>query len=180
MNSIFCRKSACIVVFSIITIACSFAQENDFFKQFSKQSFKDIIKESLKPETMMQDSLIENIKLDLNNELLFTDKKLLTVSENLLKPYTNSSNLDLRAPAIYNYRDLLPPQIYDNLSGAAGGINILGLIGLVVSLFLDTDKPKDDKPHKMIFTEFEKQTLIEKTNQLIRENRSATKSDPTP
>ncbi|MDR0231725.1 MAG: hypothetical protein LBI82_06345, partial [Dysgonamonadaceae bacterium] len=92
MSNTLCRKSVYIVVFSIITTFHLSAQEkNELFKQLIKESFKDLMMEPLKPETMMPDSLRGNIKLDLNKNLPFTEKKQLTISENLFKPYTNPS-----------------------------------------------------------------------------------------
>ena len=180
MNSTLYRKSACIVVYSIITTAYSFAQENDFFKQLLKESLKeslnDLITEPLKPEIMMPDSLIRNFKIDLNlkKELPYVEKKLLIISENLFKPYTNPSR---PSPSRTGTLNSLTNQItFDNSPGKKpSGIDFNAIL---TKVFYGKDicKKFDDK----IYTESEKESIIGKTNQIIQETRLKAKSDPTP
>ena len=174
MNSILCRKSICTVICSIITTICSYAQENNLFKQLIKESFKDLATETLKPKTMLPDSLIRNLKLDLNKDLLFINKQQLTISENLLKPYTNDSKIYPCHTATFS--SLTNKITFDNNLPNGGGVGIGNLDFNAILTYLLTGK-KIYKKLDFKYTESEKQALIEKTNQIIQESRLETESD---
>jgi len=179
MSNTFCRKSVYLAIFSTIATFHSFAQEkNDFFKDILKDSFKDLLMESLKPETMMMDSLFGNIKLEmnLNKEFpIFIEKQPLKISENLFKPYTNPSKPPPSRTASFNtitnkitFFDEQLPSSGGNIGGSDLDIN-----AALTKLFFGKEiYPKLDYK----YTETEKQAIIEKTNQLIRESR-ATKEE---
>ena len=181
MSNTLCQKSVCIIVCSVIATIGSFAQENNFFKQQMKESFKelfkDLITEPLNPEIMMLDSLIRDIKLGLNKDLLFIDKKQLTISENFFLPYTNDSKVYPRTAAIFNAA--MNTMSFDNyprnVSSSSSNLDFNQILTKLIT-GKDIYKKFDDK----IYTESEKEAIIEITNQLIQENQLEIKSDLTP
>ena len=163
------------------------AQGNDFLKQIIKESIKTNFKQEFPDlQSLSTDSssiLSTNqeqtklIDLDVNKKplpklgystqlnllliqsLIDSKKPTMKISDNLLIPYSMDMPIYNK---IMDYQYLMPKSIYTHLSGN-GFIN-LSAIAKISRIGV---KQKTDSVKSIQYSEFEKATIVKKTNQLI-------------
>lgn len=178
-------------IFSVTGITISFAQENDFYKQMIKESFKFDLQNDLM--LMNMDSLPYKapVVLDVNKKplpnlgynleansyfLKIMDESLENIQKMdemnkkinnyLLTPYTNPSYNPVYSKLMY-YQNMVPEKTLNDLMGA-GTISLNTVADKIMSSF--KKQKSTERTFRYRFKESEKSSIIERTNLLILEN----------
>ena len=187
-------KRQLIIFFTLVVLKPTFlsAQQNDFFKQIINESLKNNFKQELDSSAIPKvDSLSVISYISLHTSKLvelnvhknplpklgynFRLNALLKQSLNdpiteelkmfdMLTPYTNSYSIKYNK--MMDYENLLPRRIYDDFTGN-GMLSLSGAAEIVGSLL--AKKKEKNTSTEMKYSESEKSSITDKTNQLIWE-----------
>ena len=187
-------KRKLIIFFTLVVLKSTLlsAQQNDFFKQIINESLKNNFKQELDSSaTPKVDSLSGISYISLHTSKLvelnvhknplpklgynFRLNALLKQSLNdpiteelkmfdMLTPYTNSHNITYNK--MMDYENMLPRNIYNDLTGN-GMLSLSGIAGTIGSL--RGKKKEKNTSITMKYSESEKSSITENTNQLIWE-----------
>lgn len=161
MNNSFDSKIVTILFLLAGSLLDLSAQE-DLFKQLIKESIKmDLKNELLKMESAPIDSLSGLVLPQYKDSIRGEEDP--EISEYLMKPYTNPK-FQPKVSRLYNYENMIPKSTFDDLNNN-NLLSVTGLMGTISSLLFNKKKERE----KVNFSENDKEALIRKTNDIIRE-----------